>query len=276
MAAWRTVIVEDSPAVAEVHRRLVASVPGFVIVGMAPTAAETRRLVALHHPHLLVLDLGLPDGDGLSLLRALRGAREPVEVIAVTAARGAQVVRDCVHLGVVDYLVKPFAPERLRQALGLFAHRMQALHDGELAQARGRSPVRQRAQARPRAAARPRARDAGPGPRPRCSGGGPLSAARGRRARRRSPASRRAATSSTSPPRARRTVTRPGRRPGPPRQDVRAFVRARLTTNATIDAGARRLASVRFKERAQEEGPCHDSSISHRRSTRGWASIPAT
>jgi response regulator of citrate/malate metabolism len=43
-------------------------------------------------------------------------------------------VRDCVHLGVVDDLVKPFPPERLRQALGLFAHRMQALRDGELAQ----------------------------------------------------------------------------------------------------------------------------------------------
>jgi response regulator of citrate/malate metabolism len=149
MAAWRTVIVEDSPAVAEVHRRLVASVPGFVIVGVAPSGAEARRLVALHHPHLLVLDLALPDGDGLSLLRTLRGTREPVEVIAVTAARGAHVVRDCVHLGVVDYLVKPFAPERLRQALGLFAHRMQALHEGELAQpevdrlcASGRRPAR--------------------------------------------------------------------------------------------------------------------------------------
>jgi len=40
-----------------------------------------------------------------------------------------------VHLGVVDYLVKPFAPERLRQALGLFAHRMHALREGHLAQA---------------------------------------------------------------------------------------------------------------------------------------------
>jgi response regulator of citrate/malate metabolism len=54
-----------------------------------------------------------------------------------------------VHLGVVDYLVKPFPPERLRQALGLFANRMQALRAGELAQvevdrvcASGRRPAR--------------------------------------------------------------------------------------------------------------------------------------
>lgn len=135
MAEWRTLIVEDSAAVAEVHRRLVASTPGFAVAGVARTGAEARCMTGLHHPHLILLDLGLPDIDGLQLLRALRGAREPVEVIAVTAARGAGVVRDCVHLGVVDYLVKPFAPERLRQALGLFAHRMRALHEGELAQA---------------------------------------------------------------------------------------------------------------------------------------------
>jgi response regulator of citrate/malate metabolism len=135
VAEWRTLIVEDSAAVAEVHRRLVTTTPGFAVAGIARTAAEARRLTALHHPHLILLDLGLPDAGGLQLLRALRGAREPVEVIAVTAARGAEVVRDCVHLGVVDYLVKPFAPERLRQALGLFAHRMQALREGELAQA---------------------------------------------------------------------------------------------------------------------------------------------
>ncbi len=149
MAEWRTVIAEDVPAVAEVNRRFVAAAPGFVVVGVVSTAAEARRLVALHRPHLVRLALGRPAADGLSLLRALRGAREPVEVIAVTAARGAQVVRDCVHLGVVDYLVKPFPPERLRQALGLFAHRMQALRDGELAQvevdrvcASGRRPAR--------------------------------------------------------------------------------------------------------------------------------------
>ena len=149
MAEWGTLIVEDAPAVAEVHRRLVASTPGFAVSGIARTADEARRLAAQHRPHLILLDLGLPGGDGIGLLRALRGAREPVEVIAATAARGADVVRDCVHLGVVDYLVKPFAPERLRQALGLFAHRMQALHEGELVQAEvdrlcasGRRPAR--------------------------------------------------------------------------------------------------------------------------------------
>ena len=181
MAAWRTVIVEDAPTVAEVHRRLVASVPGLRDrrhrARPPPRRAGWSRCTART---CCCSTSGCPDGDGLALLRALRGAREPVEVIAVTAARGAQVVRECVHLGVVDYLVKPFAPERLRQALGLFAHRMHALHDGELAQTEVDRLCASGRRAGARAAARPRPGDARPGPR---------RAARGRAAerRRRSP-----------------------------------------------------------------------------------------
>ena len=203
-ASGARVIVEDSPAVAEVHRRLVAAVPGFVVVGIA---ADRRRGAPARRAAPPAPAAARPrpsrTATGSSLLRALRGAREPVEVIAVTAARGAAVVRDCVHLGVVDYLVKPFAPERLRQALGLFAHRMQALRDGELAQAEVDRAVRQRAARRARAAPRPRTRDARRGARDAAGGGRPAVRDRRRRAAPASRASPRAATSSTSRPRAR-------------------------------------------------------------------------
>jgi response regulator of citrate/malate metabolism len=150
MAEWRTVIVEDVAAVAEVHRRLVARTRGFVVVGTAATLREAVELVRTRRPHLVLLDLGLPDGDGLRLLRRLRTGGAGVEVIAVTASRGSEVVRACVHLGVLDYLVKPFPPERLRQALGRLAHRTLAMDGAELSQAEvdraragGRAPVRE-------------------------------------------------------------------------------------------------------------------------------------
>jgi response regulator of citrate/malate metabolism len=127
MPSWRVLIVEDDRDVAFVHRELVSRVASFQVVGVAATGEEVLQAVKRLRPDLILLDLALPGMDGLSVLRELRGVGSSVEVIAVTARRDAETVRSIVHLGTVDYLVKPFTPERLRQALLVFLHRMAAL-----------------------------------------------------------------------------------------------------------------------------------------------------
>ncbi|MEA2229945.1 MAG: two-component system, CitB family, response regulator DctR [Solirubrobacteraceae bacterium] len=134
MPDWRVLIVEDDRTVASVNCRLVSKLPAFTVVGVAATAAQAEQMVVNLRPHLILLDLGLPGGNGVALLRGLRASGAPVEVIAVTAASSTAVVRAILHLGVIDYLVKPFAPERLRQALGQFLARMSALHPDRLDQ----------------------------------------------------------------------------------------------------------------------------------------------
>jgi response regulator of citrate/malate metabolism len=131
---WRVLVVEDDRTVASVHCRLVARMPSFTPVGVAGTAEQAHEMVSNLQPHLILLDLGLPGGSGITLLRRLRVAGAPVEVIAVTAASSTKVVRAALHLGVIDYLVKPFSPERLRQGLGHFLARMSALHPDRLDQ----------------------------------------------------------------------------------------------------------------------------------------------
>lgn len=131
---WRVLIVEDDATVAQVHGELVAAIPGFAVVAVATTAAEAERILATLGADLLLLDLGLPGGDGVSLLRRLRARRDPVEAIAVTAANQASVVRTMLHLGALDYLVKPFDPERLHDALRAFDRRMASLRQGVLEQ----------------------------------------------------------------------------------------------------------------------------------------------
>ena len=126
MSDWRVLVVEDDPAVARYHDLLVSQTPGFTVVGIAETAEAAANMLDRARPDLILLDLALPGRDGLSLLRQLRGRRHPVEAITVSANRNATAVRECAHLGVVDYLVKPFPPDRLRQALRLFRNRMAA------------------------------------------------------------------------------------------------------------------------------------------------------
>ena len=72
------------------------------------TLAGARRATAISRYHLVVLDLGLPDGDGLALCRELRASENPTRVLIVTAR---DATGDKVHgldAGADDYITKPF------------------------------------------------------------------------------------------------------------------------------------------------------------------------
>jgi two-component system, CitB family, response regulator DctR len=132
---WSVVIVEDNPDVAMVHRRFIDATPDFRAVQVVSNADAAYTAVQRLRPDLAIVDLTMPGGDGLALLRRIRQAQIPLEVIVVTASRDAPTVREAMHLGVVDYLVKPFAPDRLRHSLDVFARRVRALRRPHLDQA---------------------------------------------------------------------------------------------------------------------------------------------
>ena len=73
-APIRTLVVDDDFRVARIHAASVERIEGFSCVGQAHTAAEARQLIDASSPDLLILDIYLPDEDGLSLLRSLAGA----------------------------------------------------------------------------------------------------------------------------------------------------------------------------------------------------------
>lgn len=133
-AQWTVLIVEDDPYVASLHSRLVDASPRFRAVGTASNAEEARTAVAQLKPDLAIVDLTMPGGNGLEFLRSLRQEGHATEVIVVTAVRDARIVREVMHLGVVDYLVKPFAPERLQQSLAAFSARLRTLRRPQLTQ----------------------------------------------------------------------------------------------------------------------------------------------
>lgn len=82
-------------------------------VSAVGSLAELHAAMARQTVDLIVLDLNLPDGDGLSLCRELRGKGSEVQIIMVTA-RGSAIDRVLgLELGADDYLVKPFEPREL-------------------------------------------------------------------------------------------------------------------------------------------------------------------
>ena len=131
---WKVLIVEDSHAVAMLHARIVETMPGFRSVGVVADGEAAYRASVAMRPDLAIVDLSMPRADGRGFLRRVRAEGLPLEVIVVTASRDAATVRETLHLGVVDYLVKPFAPERLQYAIGAFSQRARALRRPELRQ----------------------------------------------------------------------------------------------------------------------------------------------
>ncbi|MDQ4502526.1 response regulator [Sinomonas sp. ASV322] len=109
----RTLVVDDDYRVARIHATHVARVAGYECIGEAHSAVEARAAVARLKPDLLLLDVYLPDEDGIALLRSLRESGEDVDAIIITAARDVATVRAAMRSGAVYYLVKPFTFDQL-------------------------------------------------------------------------------------------------------------------------------------------------------------------
>ena len=102
----RVLVVEDDISLGSVLQR--GLVEDGHAVDLERTLAGARRAVAINSYHLVVLDLGLPDGDGLSLCRELHASADPPRVLVLTArdATGDKVLG--LDAGADDYLTKPF------------------------------------------------------------------------------------------------------------------------------------------------------------------------
>ncbi|MEM7158866.1 MAG: response regulator transcription factor [Myxococcota bacterium] len=104
-------IVDDEPAVADVLDFALRRA-GFGVTTVGTLAAARKRLRAGPNPALVVLDLGLPDGDGLDLCRWLR-ERGEVPVLMLTC-RDEEIDRILgLEQGADDYVVKPFSPREV-------------------------------------------------------------------------------------------------------------------------------------------------------------------
>lgn len=115
----RTLVVDDDYRVAKVHAASIDRVEGFTAVGQAHSCDEARSLVESLRPDLLLLDLYLPDGHGLDLIRSLADLdiTPRPDFIVITAAQDIASVRKAIQLGAMYYLVKPFGFAQLREQL---------------------------------------------------------------------------------------------------------------------------------------------------------------
>lgn len=111
----RTLIVDDEPLAVERLQVLCAREPLIDLVGTASDGNAALRLTEALQPEALLLDISMPELDGMGVARALGRAQHRPAVVFVTAFDSFAV--EAFNVAAVDYLLKPVAPERLKRAL---------------------------------------------------------------------------------------------------------------------------------------------------------------
>lgn len=110
----RILIADDEPIARQILREHVESIPSLEIAAEASTGAETLARILETDPDIVLLDLQMPELDGLAVVRNLRRDRKPA-IIFVTAFENHAL--EAFEVGAVDYLLKPVRRERLEKAI---------------------------------------------------------------------------------------------------------------------------------------------------------------
>jgi response regulator of citrate/malate metabolism len=123
----KVLIIDDDFMVAKVHAGFIQRTPGFAVVGAAHSGAEALAKTRDLSPDLVLLDIHLPDANGLDLMLQLRGIAPELDVLVISAAREVETVRRALRGGIVHYLIKPFSQADLQERLEHYRSAYQGL-----------------------------------------------------------------------------------------------------------------------------------------------------
>ncbi len=111
----RVLLIEDSQSLAQIYMEYLRREPCQVL--HAATGAEALELIERKPPHAVLLDLNLPDMNGMSILNHITSQGLPTAVVIITAHGSIDLAVDAMRSGAFDFLVKPFNASRLTVTL---------------------------------------------------------------------------------------------------------------------------------------------------------------
>jgi DNA-binding NarL/FixJ family response regulator len=106
-------VVEDDPVFADALANAVREAPGLQLHSLARSRREAGAMLNLPPAHVLVVDLGLPDGSGVEVIRAAQGAWPACTVMVSTAFGDEAHVLQSLEAGATGYLVKDSSPHNI-------------------------------------------------------------------------------------------------------------------------------------------------------------------
>ena len=132
---YKVLIVEDDPMVAMINEQYVCRNKNFCVQKTCRNGQEALEFLeskdGADSIDLVIMDVFMPLMNGIETLKKIREKKLDCEVIMVTAANDPATLEETMHLGVIDFLIKPFAYERFQVALEKFIANAEAFSGAE-------------------------------------------------------------------------------------------------------------------------------------------------
>ncbi len=125
-------IVEDDPMVLEINSKFLRRVEGFTLYKGVSNLEEAKKAMLSKKPDLILLDVYLPNENGMDFLKWIRSQEMNADIILITADKSIERIQEAFRYGVVDYLIKPFRFERFKEALLQFKDRYDSFKNSEM------------------------------------------------------------------------------------------------------------------------------------------------
>ena len=117
----RVVLVDDQPLIRTGLRVLINDAPDITVVGEAGTGAEAVKLVAEHRPDVAVMDIRMPEMDGIEATRRITASADATHVVMLTTFDDDEYVYSALRAGASGFLVKDMALDSILDAVRVVA-----------------------------------------------------------------------------------------------------------------------------------------------------------
>src|SRR5512141_813375 len=129
----RVLIADDVQETRRNTRLMLATIDDVEVVAIAANGIQAVDLAKEHHPDIVLLDINMPQMDGLSAYRRIAQIHPDTGCIIISAEKDTITLRAAMSIGVQEYLIKPFTADELEKAIARVSERVQK-HKLKLAQ----------------------------------------------------------------------------------------------------------------------------------------------
>lgn len=128
METIKVIIVEDDQEAAGIYKQFTDQLSHFQVIATAGTGKQTLDLLKVVQPDLVLLDVFLPDTNGIELLKEMRKSYWGIDVILITAANDTETVSQAIRGGAFGYLIKPIMIDKFISTLQEYERTRTRLH----------------------------------------------------------------------------------------------------------------------------------------------------